>query len=279
LGDELAAEYFICHLISSVYTRQDIVPLGKFSINLSGITQELQDKNYPKLFYNLLQILTTHCHFFPMTIENMNTLDFVPRKDYEENCLISGLLQLPSNLHLVVDETQLSAGKLDTKGVMNLASLKHVIDLQKVDYDFQYHKLEQLADIPVIILSEGKSMLSCDFQIKLDPKHTDVASAFNQVESLLVPQVLQKLRTHLTLARLSSYNNLSEDMQTVVQNDFVSSRKHDGGMTEIDLHRLLTLARLLAQSCGKEDLTEEVWRSAKMLETERKGRLRTTELS
>lgn len=51
-----------------------------------------------------------------MTIENMNQLKFIPHKDYTANRLVSGLLQLPNNTSLVIDETLLEQGQLDTSG-------------------------------------------------------------------------------------------------------------------------------------------------------------------
>ena len=57
-----------------------------------------------------------------MTIENMNHLKFIPHKDYTANRLVSGLLQLPSNTSLVLDETLLEQGQLDTPGVCTDAS-------------------------------------------------------------------------------------------------------------------------------------------------------------
>merc|ERR1740131_885574 len=42
MGDALAAELMILHLMSSVYMRQDVIALGKYSINISGITKSLQ---------------------------------------------------------------------------------------------------------------------------------------------------------------------------------------------------------------------------------------------
>lgn len=51
-----------------------------------------------------------------MTIENMNHSRFIPHKDYTANRLVSGVLQLASNTSLVVDETQLEQGQLDTTG-------------------------------------------------------------------------------------------------------------------------------------------------------------------
>lgn len=51
-----------------------------------------------------------------MTIENMNCLQLKPHKDYTANRLVSGVLQLASNTSLVVDETLLEQGQLDTRG-------------------------------------------------------------------------------------------------------------------------------------------------------------------
>ena len=36
---------------------------------------------------------------------------------------------------------------------------------QKVDYDFKYHNLEYQTDIPVLVMSEGRSMLTADVQV------------------------------------------------------------------------------------------------------------------
>lgn len=81
-------------------------------------------------------------------------------QDYQSNRLISGLLQLSQHTHLILDETALTAGQLDTQGVQNLTALGNAINWQKVDYDFQYHQLEQFTNIPVIIFSEGRAMIN-----------------------------------------------------------------------------------------------------------------------
>ena len=46
----------------------------------------------------------------------MNSLRFVPRKDYAANRLETGLLQLSARTHLMLDETALEPGQLDAKG-------------------------------------------------------------------------------------------------------------------------------------------------------------------
>lgn len=50
----------------------------------------------------------------------MNHSRFIPHKDYTANRLVSGLLQLASNTSLVIDETQLEQGQLDTAGTQVL---------------------------------------------------------------------------------------------------------------------------------------------------------------
>ncbi len=39
---------------------------------------------------------------------------------------------------------------------------------QKLDYDFKYHSLEYETDVPVLVLSEGRSLLPSDFQLKVN---------------------------------------------------------------------------------------------------------------
>jgi hypothetical protein len=57
----------------------------------------------------------------------------------------------------------LEPGQLDTKGVHNVAALGTLISQQKLDYDFQFYKLEFQTNIPVLVLSEGKSLLPVGF--------------------------------------------------------------------------------------------------------------------
>lgn len=53
----------------------------------------------------------------------MNHSRFIPHKDYTANRLVSGLLQLASHTSLVIDETQLEQGQLDTAGTQLLVSV------------------------------------------------------------------------------------------------------------------------------------------------------------
>ncbi|TKS85290.1 Mini-chromosome maintenance complex-binding protein [Collichthys lucidus] len=111
LGDALAAEYLILHLISNVYTRRDVLPLGKFTLNLSGCPTVA---SYTERFYQIIQQLVPSSYYLGMSLQNMNQMRLVPKKDYVANRLVSGALQLARNTSLFLDETQLEQGQLDT---------------------------------------------------------------------------------------------------------------------------------------------------------------------
>lgn len=81
------------------------------------------------------------------------------RKDYETNKLVSGLLQLAPHTHLMLDETRMQQGKLEANGVHAIQHLAHLINNQQLKCDFQYYHIDYNVDIPVLIFSEGRSML------------------------------------------------------------------------------------------------------------------------
>lgn len=54
--------------------------------------------------------------YLGMSLQNMNQMRLVPKKDYVANRLVSGALQLARNTSLFLDETHLEQGQLDTTG-------------------------------------------------------------------------------------------------------------------------------------------------------------------
>lgn len=54
--------------------------------------------------------------YLAMSLQNMNQMKFVPKKDYVANRLVSGALQLAKHTSLFLDEIQLEQGQLDTTG-------------------------------------------------------------------------------------------------------------------------------------------------------------------
>ncbi|XP_062570904.1 mini-chromosome maintenance complex-binding protein-like [Saccostrea cucullata] len=272
LGDSLAAEYFLCHLISSVYGRADVMPLGKFSLN---ITHCPPTKEYGQLIHTFMEALTTKCHFLPLSIENMNNLRLCPEKDYTANRLKSGVLQLSADTSLIIDETQLQPGQLEAVGVRNITALGNLISWQKVEYDFRFHRQDFLSNVSVLILSEAKSILPSDCLVPMNPacKVENLQRHFSQLDVLLTPEFLGRLRSYLTICKLLEYT-IDDTMQKSIQDDFVEIRKTDPkSMSVDDFHTLLNLVRLLSLSAMETAPTQSTWEKAKTMESERKRRI------
>ncbi|XP_011785697.1 PREDICTED: mini-chromosome maintenance complex-binding protein [Colobus angolensis palliatus] len=256
LGDSLAAEYLILHLISTVYTRRDVLPLGKFTVNLSGCPR---NSTFTEHLYRIIQHLVPASFRLQMTIENMNHLKFIPHKDYTANRLVSGLLQLPSNTSLVIDETLLEQGQLDTPGTYIDVSLPFLTSFplknsENTVYFFSFQ---------------------ADCQIHLQPQliPPNMEEYMNSLLSAVLPSVLNKFRIYLTLLRFLEYS-ISDEITKAVEDDFVEMRKNDPqSITADDLHQLLVVARCLSLSAGQTTLSRERWLRAKQLESLRRTRL------
>uniref|UniRef100_A0A8C5A2P5 Mini-chromosome maintenance complex-binding protein n=1 Tax=Gadus morhua TaxID=8049 RepID=A0A8C5A2P5_GADMO len=273
LGDVLAAEYLLLHLISNVYARRDVIPLGKFTLNLSGCPATAGPA-YTEQLYCALQQLVPSAYRLSMTLQNMNQLRLVPRKDYVANRLLSGALQLAANTSLYLDETQLEQGQLDPAGVRNITALGNVISWQKVDYDFNYHQMEFPSNINVLIASEGRSLLPSDCHVHLQPQVTppNMEAYLGSALTAQSSSQLNKFRLYLTMARTLDYS-ISEEVTKAVEDDFVDMRKDDPqSISADDLHSLLGVARLLCLSLGQSALSTDAWSRAKHIETLRKSR-------
>lgn len=76
-GDEIAADYLLCHLISTVYVRGDET-LGQFSLNITNFPSE-NLSSYIKSLYEIIDSCLPASHYFPITVDNLNTTEFVPK--------------------------------------------------------------------------------------------------------------------------------------------------------------------------------------------------------
>ena len=162
--------------------------------------------------------------------------------------MVSGALQLPAGTHLWLDETALSDGQLGAAGVRNLTSLGSLITWQKLEYDFQYQKLEYDTDIPCLVMSEGRSMLPSDIQVMVKPDVAEVrpdliSKTFAEIGGGIGSEILDRLRRYLTTCRLATFD-LTEQVMKTVQDDFVSMRQTEQGISVEDFHSLLVLGRL-----------------------------------
>lgn len=301
LGDSLAAEYLLMHLLSTVFMRKDVTVLGKFSLNLTniplsvlkGVIQHDENKvtsineTFTNSFYKALTNFVTMSHKFDFTIENLNKSNLIPTKDYNKNKLITGMLQLPEKFELVLDETKLNAGELNSKGLMNFNSIKDIISSQKVNYDFNYHQQEFPTNLRVLSLSDTKSILpfDCTLKINHNVEFFD-SSAYESIVLNLVEKrdsnLLKNFRNYLSIVSNLEYT-IPDTVQKVVEEDIVNIKKDfissssnktnstmKGKVIDIDaIHLILIVARLQSLSYGRTELSLREWNAAKSLEFER----------
>lgn len=76
-GDSIAADYLLCHLVSTVYVRSDET-LGQFCLNLTNFPAHGCNDFYTKELYNIIESCLPASHYFPVTIDNLNNTEFIP---------------------------------------------------------------------------------------------------------------------------------------------------------------------------------------------------------
>ncbi|CAI7923214.1 unnamed protein product [Closterium sp. NIES-53] len=287
-GDRLAAEYFLLQLLSRVHTRIEPMPLGKLSLNLSGFPEpssaptpshpppplsssppSLSQAASPSLsaLTSSLQTLLPATHTLPLSLDTLNSRRLTPHKDYTSDRLVSGVLQLPAGTHLTIDETCLKPGRVTALGSQNLQALKELMEWQKVDYDFQYYKMDIQSDIPVLILSHATSRL-LPADVSLPVRCTAPPQPVREDE----PEVAT-WRRYIGCCRLLEHE-IKEDMREQVERELVAARQQDPSLDSDTFHRWLTLARLVAASFGERELSRERWQAVRDLERTREARNR-----
>ncbi|KAK9167966.1 hypothetical protein Syun_000106 [Stephania yunnanensis] len=244
-----------------VHSRVESAALGKLSLNLTGFSRE-SISVFGNQLRNAIQSLLPFTQSFPLTVEYLNSVSLAPRKDYKTNRLVTGVLQMAEGTHLTIDETHLDSGILNSTGVSNTRLLKNLLECQKVEYDFEYYKMEMPADVQLLILSDGKSnILPADLVLPFQP--SAVSPLMN-----IAPEALQTWRWYLSSVRSLSHD-IDPEMQKVLEDDLVAARQEDRSLGSQDLSRLLTMARLISVSFGETRLSFDHWQMAKELELDR----------
>ncbi|KYN50624.1 hypothetical protein ALC57_17474 [Trachymyrmex cornetzi] len=276
-GDTVAADYMICHLLSMVYLRKELFSLFSFPLNITNFPAN-EHKTFPKEFYNFLKLFVKKSHFLKITLENLNELALIPKKDYECNRLTSGILQLSDNTHLVLDETGLNPGTLTATGKENYKALSDLLMFQKLKYDFQFYTIEYETDIPILIFSDVKSFVPCPTQIVLNVD-AETENLYSQVteaahQYLKDDNRLVNIRQYIETLKHTRPFNLTEEMTKIIQKDFVKLlREHRNHITKDDLNAMVIFAKIMALSCGQTTLDIDCWKNVVQLETERMSRL------
>ena len=270
-GDRLAAEYLLLWALSGIFQRQcpgDL--LGKFSFALTrfGLDAPCSGRH---LFSTLCRLFP-RCHYFGLTVDILNADRFVPYKDYNFNRLCSGRLQACNNTPLVVDETTMDSGKLDSNGLTNLNALSQVARDQTVTYDFQYYKSDWDVDLPFLVLSNASKPLvtGIDCACPILPQ-----GAYGTPPEIFSREKLRAMRSYVATVRDSKSEqfNITDEASTTVEEFYVRRRQQSENASQADLNRWLCMSRFWELSVGSTEFTDEGWKFIQRLELDRLTRV------
>ena len=73
LGDKLAVENMLLHLISKVYLRKYVLVLGKLSLSMYNMTNQ---EEWPWRLATLLSLITTNSQYLPLTMATLDNSAF-----------------------------------------------------------------------------------------------------------------------------------------------------------------------------------------------------------
>ncbi|KAG0036963.1 hypothetical protein BGZ82_003384 [Podila clonocystis] len=263
-GDTLAAELVLLHYLARVHSRPSGTVLGKFSLNLK------ESRSGSPVFEDLLRVtknLLPKVHALPLTLKNLNDEFYFPRGDEQ---LSSGVLQVTRGTTLIMDETALEEGTLMEKGLKNLKAISNVSLSQTLGYVFPFSNIDFQTDISLLIVSLGNSLVPVDCAITLKPEESP---------SICAPPTEEQLRSYrkfISVLRLTEYK-FSEVMAKEIESEFMEQRKAATAagtalMTPNELAFDISLARLVALSCGEQCLTKASWDQAVALSKQVKAR-------
>lgn len=257
-NDKLASEFLLLSLISRIHTRKGPITLGSFSLNLSNFslsptstsTSPSSDSN--SKLYNLLSSLLPTCVLQSLSLSHLNSSNtrFSPKSNGEN--LSSGRFQLPKGTQIIIDENSLNEGTLNQQGTENLKTLNELLRDHKLEYKFPFSNFEFDSDLNFLIISAGKSLLSCDIHL---PVLSSTSTATEKTEDdedereKLSGKDLQSFRHFLLKSKHSEFK-ISEKTSQFIQNHFVESRKEkkfgkesNNETGQEDLLRQMSIAR------------------------------------
>ena len=283
-GDKVAANYALFLACAGVRLRTDEFPVGSLCVNFSidctpskeGTTRDKDNDGLVNALAFALQSLCPATACLSVDVPSLNARTWLPKKDYDRNRLRAGPLQLADGTVCVLDETKLQTGVLTETGVKNARAVKDVIQMQKAEYDFDYHQMSVPTDIGFVAVSEGKSILfSEDTEGLVVPLRPTKNESSTTLLHALDKQILDDMRTLVAFVRNAPHLDISESCSKTIEASMVQKRQDDPKeATQTKMHSWLTMSRLQSLVKGRTEITVDSWEEVMDLERTVKNRRR-----
>ncbi|KAF8568947.1 hypothetical protein P879_08356 [Paragonimus westermani] len=290
-GDALAAEYTLLHLISSGIhsdrTADSPYPNTLPALNIvcpltvnhgattGGIVKSTE--NSSSLLVNRLRLLlpcvVTQFAPIQLTLESLNNgPSLMPIRDATKGALNAGRLQLPDGTEVFVDETGMTTGQLQPRGLLNLRALSLLATRQRVPYDFQFYSQDWETKCSVLIISTGPSLIKPTLTVPWIEEPDLIPHDFVYDQSDLKWADIRKFIT--IVATSDKEYSIEPSLQKRVNDDFVNWRRDKETYIDADdFAVMLCLLRLRCLTYGEDEATLEQWEKVCELEKQRRGRL------
>ncbi|OII73768.1 uncharacterized protein cubi_03566 [Cryptosporidium ubiquitum] len=216
---------------------------------------------------------------------NLNYGRLTPYFDSENDCFVTGTLQIPLLRNLIVlDETSLEEGELSEKGLENISNISLLTNYGYVNYGFTNYKIPMKTESNYIILTSNKKSIftsTSSISICMDSKD------FEANTDCLNPQNKFGIETsHFSKFNFSSILKLyisivgscvemldfDKQTQDYIVEEFVNIRQRSNLSSLVHastLHTWIMLARTQALMNGEEKLSKHRFEKFFRLELER----------
>ncbi|GLI69999.1 hypothetical protein VaNZ11_014733 [Volvox africanus] len=290
-GDAVAAEYVLLQLLGRVATRGDPTVLGQLTLNLCRcpassttdsavpascavhsslplVAERLERGPGPlcAALHAAISCLVPLSVALPLTVESCNGVSWAPQRDSVRERTRPSPLQLAPGTVVLLDETLMAPGQLKPEGVASMQALAGVSRRQELMYDFETFHHPVPVDLPLIILTEGRSLLRDSVHVRIPLNATqpfptaeevltivnggtcratgadtpmapdDGSTAANPVSAVATDDAgklaveLAAVRCYLADARTATEGyELADGMSAVLEQYFVDARRQEAG--------------------------------------------------
>lgn len=261
-GDELVSRYVLCALIQREFKRLDGVSYGTLALGLQ------LDAQQASVFTEGIRSLMPYVAALPVSIETLSSSRWVPKKNYDTETVMAGLLQLAPGTVVILNENALGEGKLMETGLKNLSLIKSYIANNAVDADFEFYPVSLPTYHTNFVLSAGKAPLIVpDVMCPIVPAETPCVTPD---ETLLAT-----FRSYL--ARCVEVSNCAmsfeDSLVDQLPKDYSNMRQKHAKLPDTMCNIFTVLARFNAISRGATQISVNHWHEILEMEEMRMPRL------
>lgn len=239
------AEIIILWLVGKIRARVGALPIGTFSLNLTGANPEIAS-----CVIQILGYLCSSLSFINLNCEELNKESLVPiLKDLEFK---TTPLSVVNETRIIINETTLKEGHLNEVGFKNLQYIQNLVETQTLTILYEIYEREIEVSYPILIISSTKSLL----------KNTNVCIDIGDVKSVdITPDqdLIDTLRLYVEIVRNNDFVLEGDDVQRYVESQIIELMRADSRVNQLDLHLLLILNQLNSISHGATTFSKEIW--------------------